>query len=186
MNQKTNQKQKALNCIIKAMKRNAKGIIEFTEDNNIVITDTYAFIIAPLSELNDKQKERINKYYDCDIFSKKEVTHKKETYYGSIEYTHRTKFLLEFLKNKFLNKEFNVKLNNRYTYEDYIVYYDGEDMAKHSLAIDNQYKNMLSCPRTNKNYPMRHNLTISTIDDMTCGVLPLKEFIIKEEKEGSN
>lgn len=183
-----NHKEKALNCIIKAIKRNRKGIIEFTEDDKIVITDTYAFIIAPLSELNDKQKERINKYYDSDIFSKKEVTHKKEVYYGNIEYTHRTKFLLEFLENKFLNnkflgKEFNVKLTDKYTYEDYIVYYDGDNIA---LAIDKHYKNMLIYPRTYNHIPMRHNLTISTMDDITCGVLPLKEFIIKEEKEGSN
>ena len=171
-----NQKQKAINCIIKAMRKQSKAIgcmIEFTEDNEVILSDTYAFIIAPLHELSSKDKERINKLYKNDIFNKKEVIHRIK----NSEYTHKFKFLMQFLDDKFLSKKYTIKLTEKFIYDDKIVYYDGDNVA---LTVSTIYKDLLHYPTTYDNIPMRYNLALSNIDNITCGVLPL----LIEEKKG--
>lgn len=165
-----NQKQKAISCMIQAMKKQSKAIgcmIEFTDDNKVILSDTYAFIIAPLDELSSKDKERINKLYENDIFNKKEVIHRIK----NSEYTHDFRFLMKFLQDKFLNKKYNVVLTEKFVYDDKIVYYDGNNVA---LTTSTTYKNMLHYPTTSKNILMHHNLAVSIIDNIVSGVLPLR------------
>lgn len=165
-----NQKQRAISCMIQAMKKQSKAIgcmIEFTDDNKVILSDTYAFIIAPLDELSSKDKERINKLYRNDIFNKKEVIHSIK----NSEYTHKFRFLMKFLQDKFLNKKYNVVLTEKFVYDDKIVYYDGDNVA---LTISTTYKNMMHYPTICKNIPMYKNLAVSIIDNIVSGVLPLR------------
>lgn len=160
-------KKRAFSDIIKAMRQQAKHIGSIVEFNgsNVILSDTYTFIISPLNEISSKDRERINKVFKRDIFTNKEICHIAR----NKEYSSRSKFLSDFIDNQFLSEVYTLKLYEDNETDKVITYMND----KYVTCISQNYKNMIYYPKTYKS-TRKHRLLLSIIDNITTGVLPLR------------
>lgn len=165
-----NQKKKAINSIITSMKKSSKDIgciLEFTEDDKVVLSDSYAFLIAPVEEFSIKDKERLNKLYDKDVFNHKEVTYVVKCSEKSI----KSKFLEFFLNDKFLSKDCKIELSEKHADEKFTIYQDKNGNEK---KVNNCYQNLINSPKT---FSEKHyELLLSNIDNLIVGVMPIRSI----------
>jgi len=160
-----NLKKQALNSIIKAMRKNPKGrsVISFTDDNKVILTDSYAFMILPCEELSAKDMERIE-----SILYRKEPlieSHKK---------------LIDLLNYNFFDKHtFNIDMNLSSLEvtqdDDILTIYENDDYSNHNVRyINKKYQPLIHNPKTYDD-SKSHGLLLSTLNDsIITGVLPVK------------
>jgi hypothetical protein len=192
-----NQKKRALNSIIKALRRNKKRYIAIAfEGDQVILTDSHAALIIPLEDINDKDKERIEKlFYGINVFNDKDHDHRIQSG-GHCQSVDKTMY--QFLHDKFINdqeytdeglsfnKVINHALEGRIFYnikELNLLQYTHDDI---SVYIDQVYEDLIYNPKTVKDYDQEGKLRatkqfISNIENSIAIVMP---YVYNEEKEG--
>lgn len=192
-----NLKKRALNSIIKALRRNKKRYIAIAfEGDQVVLTDSHAALIAPLEDINDKDKARIEKlFYGINVFNDKDHDHIIQTsgHCQSVD-----KRMYQFIQDKFINdqeytdeglsfsKVFNHALEGRIGYnikELNLLQYKHDNS---SVYLDQVYEDLIYNPKTVKDYDQEGKLRvtkpfISNIENSIAIVMP---YMYNEEKEG--
>jgi hypothetical protein len=175
-----NLKKQALNSIIKAMRKNPKGrsVISFTDDNKVILTDSYAFMILPCEELSDKDMERIESiFYKVNVFQKRDCDYMKYRKEPLIE-SHKK--LIDLLNYNFFDKHtFNIDMNLSSLEvtqdDDILTIYENDDYSNHNVRyINKKYQPLIHNPKTYDD-SKSHGLLLSTLNDsIITGVLPVK------------
>jgi hypothetical protein len=182
-----NLKKQALNSIIKAMRKNPKGrtVISFytalndknEENNRVILTDSYAFMILPVEELSSKDMERIESiFYKVNVFLKRDCDYVKFGKQPLIESQYQ---LIDLLNEYYFDKHvFNIKVNKSSDEElsfqsmDLVIYENDDNQIKR--YIDKKYQPLLNNPKT-YNDKYNHGLLLSVLNDnIITGVLPVK------------
>lgn len=192
-----NPKKRALNSIIKALRRNKKRYIAIAfEGNQVLLTDSHAALIIPLEDINAKDKERIEKlFYSINVFNDKDHDHiiKHGGHCQSLD-----KRLYQFIYDKFIkdqdytseglsfNKVINHALEGRIGYnikELNLLQYNHDNS---SIYLDQVYEDLIYNPMTIKQYDQEGKLRVtnqfkSNIENSIAIVLP---YVYNIEKEG--
>jgi hypothetical protein len=182
-----NLKKQALNSIIKAMRKNPKGksIVSFyttlnynyEENNQVILSDSYAFMILPVEELSSKDMERIESiFYKVNVFQRRDCDYIK---YGKQPLIESQRKLIDLLNSKFFDKHvFNIKLDKS---SDEVLNCGSMDLVKYANKddhiqryIDTKYEGLLCNPNTYHD-EYNHGLLLSVLDNkIITGVLPVK------------
>lgn len=172
-----NPKKRALNSIIKALRRNKKRYIAVAfEDDKVLLTDSHAALIIPLEDINAKDKERIEKlFYSINVFNDKDHDHiiKHGGHCQSLD-----KRLYQFIQDKFIKDQ-------DYSSEGLSFYEEVEGgklldykLDNISVYIDPFYKDLIDNPKTVRKYDLEGKLRvtsqfISNIENSIAIVLPV-------------
>lgn len=181
-----NPKKRALNSIIKALRRNKKRYIAIAfEGNQVLLTDSHAALIIPLEDINAKDKERIEKlFYSINVFNDKDHDHVIK-HGGHCQLL--DKRLYEFIHDKFIKDQ-------DYTSEGLSFYEEveggillGYKLDNVSVYMDQLYKDLIHNPMTIKQYNPEGKLRVtkqfkSNIENSIAIVLPYVYNIEKERK----
>ena len=192
-----NLKKRALNSIIKALRRGKKRYIAIAfEGDQVVLTDEFSALIIPLEDINDKDKARIEKlFYGINVFNDKDHDHiiQRGGHCQSVD-----KKMYKFIKDKFINDQeytdkglsfiqvINHALEGRIGYnikELNLLKYNHDDV---SVYIDQVYEDLIYNPMVVKEYDREGKLRvtkpfISNIENSIAIVMP---YMYNEEKEG--
>jgi hypothetical protein len=192
-----NLKKQALNSIIKAMRKNPKGrsVISFytalndknEENNKVILTDSYAFMILPCEELSIKDMERIESiFYKVNVFQKRDCDYVKFHRQPLIESQHQ---LIDLLNEYYFDKHvFNIKMKLSSTEvtqeDDILLIYENDDYSNHNVRyINKKYQPLIHNPKTYDDSKSQGLLLSILNDSIITGVLPVKKYKNKDGME---
>ena len=183
-----NLKKRALNSIIKALRRNKKRYIAIAfEGDKVVLTDSHAALIAPLEDINDKDKARIEKlFYGINVFNDKDHDHiiQRGGHCQSVD-----KRMYQFIQDKFINNQeytdeglsFNKVIDRSDTLS--LLQYNHDNV---SVYMDQVYEDLIHNPKTVKEYDYKGKLRVTTpfISNIENSIAIVMPILYNEDKEG--